>query len=314
MRQSFQVIFLLYALVVPLVTGLFFLIITLQKAGVVDPAARDRAPARRFLARALLIEVVVVLGLGLGVGIALYAPLSQSQVGGLSLRFDPGVGADLVSAAHRPRGGERTGVAAPGAAHRPAGSHHGRRGAMRIALRELVRRKVNFAVATVILTLIALLLMFLGGLLDGLSASSTGAYRAQKADVVVYSSSARSRWCAVASRLGAAGVAGTSGVEEVGGLGSAQLGARPGDAPQTRDLLSTVLFGYELAPRGCRRRPRRPGTVVADTALRPKGCREGDTLLLGPGRVAGEGRRVRRRHPLPRPGQPVGVPRPRGGR
>jgi len=32
-RQSFQVIFLLYALVVPLVTGLFFLIITFQKAG-----------------------------------------------------------------------------------------------------------------------------------------------------------------------------------------------------------------------------------------------------------------------------------------
>ena len=32
-RQSFQVIFLLYALVVPFVTGLFFLIITVQKAG-----------------------------------------------------------------------------------------------------------------------------------------------------------------------------------------------------------------------------------------------------------------------------------------
>ena len=32
-RQSFQIIFLLYGLVVPLVTGLFFLIITIQKAG-----------------------------------------------------------------------------------------------------------------------------------------------------------------------------------------------------------------------------------------------------------------------------------------
>ncbi len=89
-RQSFQVIFLLYALVVPLVTGLFFLIITLQKAGSLT-LLRAIGARTGFLARALLIEVIVVLGLGLGLGIALYAPLSQSQVGGLSLRFDPGV-------------------------------------------------------------------------------------------------------------------------------------------------------------------------------------------------------------------------------
>ncbi len=120
---------------------------------------------------------------------------------------------------------------------------------MRIALRELVRRKGNFAVATVILTLIALLLMFLGGLLDGLLASSTGAYRAQQGDLIVYSSSARQ--ALVRSRITPqerAQVAGTPGVEEVGGLGSVQLGARPGEEPQTRNLLSTVLFGYELAP------------------------------------------------------------------
>ena len=40
---------------------------------------------------------------------------------------------------------------------------------MRLALRELRRRPGRFGVATVILTLIAILLMFLGGLLDGLS-------------------------------------------------------------------------------------------------------------------------------------------------
>ncbi len=156
---------------------------------------------------------------------------------------------------------------------------------MRIALRELVRRKGNFAVATVILTLIALLLMFLGGLLDGLLASSTGAYRAQNADLFVYSSSAQKSL--VRSRITPqerARVAGTSGVEQVGGLGSVQLGARPGDAPQTRDLLSTVLFGYEMAPRGLPATPPATGTVVADTALRSKGVSQGDTLLLGPGR------------------------------
>ncbi len=89
-RQSFQVIFLLYALVVPLVTGLFFLIITLQKAGSLT-LLRAIGARSGLLARALLVQVLVVLGLGLGLGIALYVPLSQSQIGGLALRFDPRV-------------------------------------------------------------------------------------------------------------------------------------------------------------------------------------------------------------------------------
>ena len=45
------------------------------------------APAG-VLARSLLVQVVLVVGLGLVVGIALYYPLSQARVGGLSLRFD----------------------------------------------------------------------------------------------------------------------------------------------------------------------------------------------------------------------------------
>lgn len=89
-RQSFQVIFLLYGLVVPLVTGLFFLIVTLQKAG---PLTLLRAIGARpgWLARSLLVQVAVVICLGLAVGIALYFPLSQARVGGLALRFDVGV-------------------------------------------------------------------------------------------------------------------------------------------------------------------------------------------------------------------------------
>ena len=58
---------------------------------------------------------------------------------------------------------------------------------MRLALKELRRRPGRFGVATVILTLIAILLMFLGGLLDGLTAGNTGAIRAQQADLIVYS-------------------------------------------------------------------------------------------------------------------------------
>lgn len=74
-RQSFGVIFLLYALVVPLVTGLFFLIVTLQKARSLTLLRAVGARAG-VLGRALLTQVVIVTGLGLACGVALYAPLS----------------------------------------------------------------------------------------------------------------------------------------------------------------------------------------------------------------------------------------------
>jgi putative ABC transport system permease protein len=155
---------------------------------------------------------------------------------------------------------------------------------VRLALRELRRRPGRFAVATVILTLIALLLMFLGGLLDGLLAASTGAYRAQDADLIVYSADARESL--VRSRITAAqrdAVEDADGVGSVGGLGSVQLGARQGD-PMARDLLATVLFGYELAPDGLPDDPPAAGTVIADASLEADGVEEGTTLLLGPDR------------------------------
>ena len=98
---------------------------------------------------------------------------------------------------------------------------------MRIALRELRRRPSRFATATIILTLIAILLMFLGGLLDGLVQSATGAVRAQDADVIVYSSTARESF--FRSRIPPElqdQVAAVPGVGEVGGLGVALLGGR----------------------------------------------------------------------------------------
>jgi putative ABC transport system permease protein len=156
---------------------------------------------------------------------------------------------------------------------------------MRLALRELRRRPGRFGVAAVILTLIALLLMFLGGLLDGLLGSSTGAYRAQQGDVIVYSSTARESL--VRSRIPPdvrSAVEETDGVDAVGGLGSVQLGSRPGDDPDSRDLLATVLFGYELAPKGLPDEPPAEGEVIADSALQAEGVEEGDTLLLGPQR------------------------------
>jgi len=88
-QQSFQLIFLLYGLVVPCVTGLFFLIVTFQKANSLTLLRAIGAPAGRLVA-SLLIQVVIMIGAGLIVGTALYYPLSQARLGGLSLRFETG--------------------------------------------------------------------------------------------------------------------------------------------------------------------------------------------------------------------------------
>lgn len=88
-RQSFQVIFLLYALVVPLVTGLFFLIITFQKSAALT-LLRAIGASSSVLVRSLLVQVVIVIGGGLILGTALYAPLTRVEIGSISLRFDPG--------------------------------------------------------------------------------------------------------------------------------------------------------------------------------------------------------------------------------
>jgi putative ABC transport system permease protein len=154
---------------------------------------------------------------------------------------------------------------------------------VRLALRELRRRPGRFVTATVILTLIAVLLMFLGSLLDGLVASSTGAIRAQQADAIVYSASAQASF--QRSRVGPeirAQVEAVDGVDAVGGLGTVQLGARvPGNGP--RDLASVALFGYELAPEGVPDPPQ-PGAAYADETIKADGVEEGMTILLGPAR------------------------------
>lgn len=156
---------------------------------------------------------------------------------------------------------------------------------MRIALREMRRRPGRFGAAAAILTLIAVLLMFLGGLLDGLTAGNTGALRAQQADLIVYS--ATSRDSLVRSRIDPAvrrQVAGAPGVERAGGLGSVQLGARiAGKGP--RDLVPVVIFGYDRAPHDLPSPPPPRGEVIADEVLRGEGVAAGDTIRLGPART-----------------------------
>lgn len=155
---------------------------------------------------------------------------------------------------------------------------------MRLALRELRRRPNRFAVATVILTLLALLVIVLGGLLDGLERGNTGALRLQDADALVFAAGADGSL--VRSRLGPEvrkQVSGVVGENGVGGLGSVQLGARlEGRGP--RDLIPTVLFGYELAPKGLPDGPPALGEAFADESLRTEGVAMGTLLRLGPAR------------------------------
>jgi putative ABC transport system permease protein len=88
-QQSFNIIFLLYGLVVPCVTGLFFLIVTFQKANSLTLLRAIGAPASRLVA-SLLIQVVVIIGAGLIIGTLLYYPLSQGALGGIALNFETG--------------------------------------------------------------------------------------------------------------------------------------------------------------------------------------------------------------------------------
>jgi len=88
-RQSFQIIFLLYGLVIPCVTGLFFLIITFQKSGALTLLRAIGAPAGR-LVRSLLIQAVIIIAAGFTIGVVLYTPVSQQRLGGIPLRFETG--------------------------------------------------------------------------------------------------------------------------------------------------------------------------------------------------------------------------------
>ena len=86
-RQSFIIIFFLYGLVVPCVTGLFFLIVTFQKSGALTLLRAIGAPAGR-LVWSLLFQATLIVSVGYLIGLALYTPVSQQRLGGIPLRFE----------------------------------------------------------------------------------------------------------------------------------------------------------------------------------------------------------------------------------
>ncbi len=150
---------------------------------------------------------------------------------------------------------------------------------MRLPLLELRRRPGRFVVATVVLAFLATLLLFLGGLLDGLYLGSTGAIRAQQADAIVFSASARESF--LRSRITPeerSAVEAAPGVEEVGGIGFVLLGAQ---VPGETDLADVAVAGYEIPPQGVPAPPA-DGEGIADSRLEDAGASKGDTILVGP--------------------------------
>lgn len=150
---------------------------------------------------------------------------------------------------------------------------------MRLPLLELRRRPSRFVVATAVLAFLATLLLFLGGLLDGLYLGSTGAIRSQRADAVVFSSTARDSF--LRSRITPevrSAVEGVEGVQEVGGLGFVLLGAK---VPGSDELADVAVAGYEIPPAGLPEPPA-AGTGVADSRLQDQGVSVGDVILVGP--------------------------------
>ena len=153
---------------------------------------------------------------------------------------------------------------------------------LRLPIRELRRTPSRFVVATAVLSFLATLLLFLGGLLDGLYRGSTGAIRAQNADIVVYSASARDSF--LRSRITSevrSLVEKAPGVRAVGGLGVVLLGAH---VPGQKELADAAVLGYELAPRGLPTPPA-DGEGIADERLLDSGVRLGDTIEVGPART-----------------------------
>jgi putative ABC transport system permease protein len=86
-RRSFTLVLALYSVVIPLVTGLFFLIVTLQKAPSLV-LLRAIGAGAGTLARVLVVQCLVVAAAGLAIGVALFGLLAGREVGGLILRFD----------------------------------------------------------------------------------------------------------------------------------------------------------------------------------------------------------------------------------
>ncbi len=153
---------------------------------------------------------------------------------------------------------------------------------MSIALKELLRQPQKFSAVGVALTLMVVLLTVLGGFLDGLELSQTGAYRAHDGLVLVFDEDAE-------RQLGRSRVP-TGAVDELAALASVDAAGRvnatftvagPAGTDTADGLEDVALFGYDLAT-GPLPTPPAAGEAVVDAQLRRvAGIDVGDTLAVG---------------------------------
>ena len=150
---------------------------------------------------------------------------------------------------------------------------------MSIAIKELLRQPRKFSAVGIALTLMVVLLVVLGGFLDGLELSQTGAYRAHEGRVLVFDADADRQLAR--SRVSDEAMAELEALASVAAVGRVDatftVAGPPGD--EVEDI---VLFGYELATDRLPAPPV-PGEAVIDEQLRRvAGVDVGDTLEIGP--------------------------------
>jgi putative ABC transport system permease protein len=151
---------------------------------------------------------------------------------------------------------------------------------VKIGLLELWRKPLRFGVAGGALVLLAVLLLFLGGLLDGLYLGSTGAIRAQRGELLTFSSDARDSL--LRSRVDPdvrAEVEAVPGVERTGGLGVALVGGR---VPGEEELANLAVVGFEEPVRSMpQATDLDDDEALADRSLEAAGVRLGQAVEVG---------------------------------
>lgn len=148
-----------------------------------------------------------------------------------------------------------------------------------IALREILRRRVQFGLISLIVGLIVFLVVMISALGTGLMSAMSGAVRAWPADVIVFSASSNRSFLRSELTADAVGrVASAPGVESV-----ARVGYLPAtiEGP-TGDLTDATLFGVDAAALGLADAAGPgPNEILADhTFLRESGLNVGDRVVL----------------------------------
>ena len=157
---------------------------------------------------------------------------------------------------------------------------------MRLALAEIRRAKLRFALLIGAVALLVFLILFQQSLAGSLLGQFTGGLERQSASVLVYNAEARR--IVDASRVApqqVQAVAAVEGVAEAGPIGEGSFTAQL----ETGELRDTSVFGYELGGPGAPttlsagRLPERDGEAVASSSDASAGYGIGQTVTVVPG-------------------------------